>query len=79
MTEPLLFELSSPGRTGYRLPDLDVPESVLPEDLLRDELPLPELSEREIVQHFMYYEIQPQDARGRGPLRRVCPDPSLAE
>lgn len=52
MTEPLLFELSSPGRTGYRLPDLDVPESVLPEDLLRDELPLPELSEREIVQHF---------------------------
>jgi len=52
MTEPLLFELSSPGRTGCRLPDLDVPESVLPEDLLRDELPLPELSEREIVQHF---------------------------
>jgi len=52
MTEPLLFELSSPGRTGYRLPELDVPEGALPEDLLRDELPLPELSEREIVQHF---------------------------
>ena len=27
MTEPLLFELSSPGRVGCRLPDLDVPES----------------------------------------------------
>jgi glycine dehydrogenase subunit 2 len=52
MTEPLLFESSSPGRTGCRLPDLDVPETALPEDLLRDDLPLPELSEREIVQHF---------------------------
>ena len=23
--EPLLFELSSPGKAGYQLPDLDVP------------------------------------------------------
>ena len=23
--EPLLFELSSPGKKGYQLPDLDVP------------------------------------------------------
>ena len=23
---PLLFEISSPGRRGYRLPELDVPE-----------------------------------------------------
>lgn len=52
MTEPLLFELSSPGRVGCRLPELDVPEAPLPEKLLRGELRLPELSEREVVQHF---------------------------
>jgi len=52
MTEPLLFELSSPGRVGCRLPELDVPETALPEKYLRPELPLPELSEREVVQHF---------------------------
>lgn len=52
MTEPLLFELSSPGRVGCRLPELDVPETALPEKSLRRELPLPELSEREVAQHF---------------------------
>jgi len=52
MTEPLLFELSSPGRVGFRLPSLDVPEADLPEGLVREELALPELSEREVVQHF---------------------------
>jgi glycine dehydrogenase subunit 2 len=52
MTQPLLFELSSPGREGCSLPDLDVPESGLPTELLREELPLPELTEREVVQHF---------------------------
>ncbi len=52
MTESLLFELSSPGRLGCRLPDLDVPKAPLPENLVRRELDLPELSEREVVQHF---------------------------
>jgi glycine dehydrogenase subunit 2 len=52
MTEPLLFELSSPGRVGCRLPELDVPEASLPEKYLRQALPLPEVSEREVVQHF---------------------------
>jgi glycine dehydrogenase subunit 2 len=52
MTEPLLFELTSSGRVGCRLPAVDVPEAALPEDLLREDLPLPELSEREVVQHF---------------------------
>jgi glycine dehydrogenase subunit 2 len=52
MTEPLLFELSSPGRVGCRLPELDVPEAPLPERFLRQELLLPEVSEREVVQHF---------------------------
>ena len=52
MTEPLLFELTSSGRVGCRLPGVDVPEADLPEDLLREDLALPELSEREVVQHF---------------------------
>ncbi len=52
MTEPLLVELSSPGRLGCRLPELDVPEAVLPERFVRQDLPLPEISEREVVQHF---------------------------
>ncbi len=52
MKQPLLFELSSPERVGCSLPELDVPESRLPVDLLREKLPLPELTEREVVQHF---------------------------
>jgi glycine dehydrogenase subunit 2 len=55
--EPLLFERSRPGREGYSLPTLDVPEvdpaSLLPAGALRDDLPtLPELSEVEVVRHF---------------------------
>ena len=34
MTEPTLYELSVPGRTGLDLPDADVPEAELPVDLL---------------------------------------------
>jgi glycine dehydrogenase subunit 2 len=50
---PLLFEQSVPGRTGVRLAPLDVPRSApLPDELLRAELPLPELSEAEVVRHF---------------------------
>ncbi len=55
--EPLLFERSRPGRTGYSLPELDVPE-VAPDDVwpagsVRGDLPgLPELSEVDVVRHF---------------------------
>jgi glycine dehydrogenase subunit 2 len=52
MTEPLIYDLSSPGRRGVRYPTLDVPRSTLPEELLREDLPLPEVSEREVIQHF---------------------------
>ena len=37
MTEPLIYELSSPGREGVKPPKLDVPESALPQDWLREE------------------------------------------
>ena len=55
--EPLLFELSQPGRQGHRIAELDVPaadpEAVLgPENVRRDALDLPELSEVEVVRHF---------------------------
>lgn len=52
MTEPLLCELSVPGRKGFRFPDLDVEPSALPKDLVREELPLPELSEVDVIRHF---------------------------
>jgi len=51
-SEPLLFELSAPGRKGCRLPELDVPEAPLPAEYLREELPLPEVSELDVVRHF---------------------------
>jgi len=54
MTEPLIYELSSPGREGVSLPKVDVPKAVLPEGLTRQELPLPELSEMDVVRHFVH-------------------------
>jgi glycine dehydrogenase subunit 2 len=59
MTEPLVFELSSPGRKGYSLPDCDVPEQpvedMIPREYLR-KLPaeLPELSEPDVVRHYTH-------------------------
>jgi len=56
--EKLLFEQDRPGRTGTTLPPLDVPEKN-PRDLLgplaRTEAPrcLPELSEPDVVRHFI--------------------------
>jgi len=50
--EPLIFEMSSPGRTAYTLPDLDVPQAPLPPGYVRDELKLPEVSELEFVRHY---------------------------
>lgn len=52
MPEPTLFELSSPGRTGVTFPAPDIPESPLPADFLRSDLPLPEMSEVDVVRHF---------------------------
>ena len=49
----LLMERSVPGRVGHTLPPLDVPEQEAPPaELLRDDLPMPEVSEGEIVRYF---------------------------
>jgi glycine dehydrogenase subunit 2 len=53
----LIFELSSPGRMAYSLPELDVPvedvRSRLPQGALRRAVPeLPEVSELDVVRHY---------------------------
>jgi glycine dehydrogenase subunit 2 len=48
----LSFDLSRPGRIGCLLPPLDVPETPLPRDLLRDDLRLPEMSQLDVVRYF---------------------------
>ncbi len=53
MTEPTVYELSSPGRIGVSLPEMDVDPATVPPSLLRDDLPLPELSEADVVRHFL--------------------------
>ncbi|MFB3160513.1 aminomethyl-transferring glycine dehydrogenase subunit GcvPB [Neobacillus sp. 179-C4.2 HS] len=55
--QALIFELSTPGRIGYSLPEMDVPEldleGLLPEGYLRSEEPeLPEVSELDIMRHY---------------------------
>ena len=54
--EALIFEKSSPGKKGYKLPPLDVPEvdaaALLGGAAREDVGALPELSEIEIIRHF---------------------------
>lgn len=52
MPEPTVFEISQPSRNGIRFPDPDVPTTQLPEGLTRSILPLPELSELDVIRHY---------------------------
>jgi glycine dehydrogenase subunit 2 len=52
MAEPTIFEISSPGRIGVKYPLPDVPETPLPAAFVREQLPLPELSEQDVVRHY---------------------------
>jgi glycine dehydrogenase subunit 2 len=57
MQEKLIFEVSSPGRRGVRLPQCDVPkkpvEEMLQSQFLRKTPPrLPEVSELDVIRHF---------------------------
>ena len=52
MTEPTIFEMSSPGRRAIKMPACDVPEVALPKGFERQELKFPEISEMEVVRHF---------------------------
>jgi glycine dehydrogenase subunit 2 len=52
--EPLLQELSKPGRRATSLPAPDVPQAELPPaQLLRDDVDLPEVSELDLVRHYV--------------------------
>ncbi|MGH9339043.1 MAG: aminomethyl-transferring glycine dehydrogenase subunit GcvPB [Acidobacteriota bacterium] len=57
LNEPLLFERTSPGKSAYSLPPLDVEdvpvEDILDDRLLRPEVTdFPELSEVEVIRHY---------------------------
>lgn len=52
MTEKTIYELSQPGRTGVTFPESDVPYTPLPDEFLRKELNMPELSELDVIRHF---------------------------
>ncbi len=52
--EPVIYELSKPGRTAVTLPALDVPAAELPPAaLLRDTVGLPEVDELTLVRHYV--------------------------
>ncbi len=60
--EPLIYELGGPGRRGARLPYEDEleeiervsgkPEDLVPRNMLREGIELPEVSEVEVVRHY---------------------------
>lgn len=55
--QSLIFEITHPGRIGYSLPELDVPElaldELLPSDYIRSvDAELPEVSELDIMRHY---------------------------
>jgi glycine dehydrogenase subunit 2 len=52
MPEPLIFEISRPGRCAAVLPDLDVPPSEIPDGLVREEVALPEVGEADLIRHY---------------------------
>jgi glycine dehydrogenase subunit 2 len=52
--EPVIYELSKPGRMATTLPALDVPPAELPAAaMLRDELDLPEVDELTLMRHYV--------------------------
>ncbi|WP_216831725.1 aminomethyl-transferring glycine dehydrogenase subunit GcvPB [Alkalihalobacterium elongatum] len=55
--QPLIFEMSKPGRISHSLPECDVPEvelsELLPEEFIRTNEPeLPEVSELQLMRHY---------------------------
>jgi glycine dehydrogenase subunit 2 len=52
--EPIIYELSKPGRMATSLPALDVPEAELPPvQMLRETVDLPEVGELDLVRHYV--------------------------
>src|SRR3990172_11530021 len=52
MAEHLMCKLSVPGRVGGRFPVPADPTTPLPEGMLRDDLPMPEMAEIDVIRYF---------------------------
>jgi glycine dehydrogenase subunit 2 len=52
-TIPTVYELSVPERHGIDLPESDVPFTALPDGEARDDCDLPELSQLDVVRHYV--------------------------
>ncbi len=52
MGEPQLCDISVSGRQGINFPKPDVPTYPLPKEFIREDLPLPELSELDVIRHY---------------------------
>lgn len=52
MSESTIFEISSAGRKAVQFPASDVPDFSIPSVLERRNLPLPEVSELDVIRHF---------------------------
>jgi len=53
MSEPLIFDMSKPGRRAFAQAPLDMAEGNIPAAYLREDVPtLPEVSELQVVRHF---------------------------
>lgn len=50
--EPLIYELSKPGRRGVRFPETSAPQREVPAGLQRSGLNWPEVSEIDVIRHF---------------------------
>ncbi|RIK36950.1 MAG: aminomethyl-transferring glycine dehydrogenase subunit GcvPB [Chloroflexi bacterium] len=50
--EPLIFDLSKPGRRGTSVPQATGPETPIPDELVRSSLELPEVSEIDVIRHY---------------------------
>jgi glycine dehydrogenase subunit 2 len=58
-TESLIFDYSNPGRKGYTLPklDVDIKDNDIPVSELRKENRLPEVSEVDVIRHFIHLSV----------------------
>ncbi|MGV8027283.1 MAG: aminomethyl-transferring glycine dehydrogenase subunit GcvPB [Anaerolineaceae bacterium] len=54
MAESTIYEISSPGRTGFQFHEPDVPFTPVPAELKRGDLPFPEVSEVDVIRHFTH-------------------------
>lgn len=56
LASPLIFEQGQAGRANHYLPHhAESADAYLPQELLREDLPLPDNTELDVVRHFMWF------------------------